>query len=265
MPNEVNCPNIALAEYMADIIEILEGEKPVVVHNKIANPEQRIAAFRNTNKKWIVSVAMISEGVDIKRLRVLVYLPYATTELAFRQSLGRVVRSMGHDDMSSAYVVMPTLKKLEDYARKVENEMGPAHRKGSGQPKFKVCPSCENKCSLGATECNECGHEFPEQKPNVFECEKCKAVNPVGAESCYSCGHKFSSSFTVELRDALRMGAIIKGMDLDEEEVKIGEQIGESVMKDILGSGDENLIKLISKIPPEAFGRLQKIIDRNSV
>ena len=61
------------------------------------------------------------------------------------------------------------------------------------------------------------------------------------------------------------MGAIIKGMDLDEEEVKIGEQIGESVMKDILGSGDENLIKLISKIPPEAFGRLQKIIDRNSI
>ena len=47
----VIAPNIALAEYMADIIEILEGEKPVVVHNKIANPEQRIAAFRNTNKK----------------------------------------------------------------------------------------------------------------------------------------------------------------------------------------------------------------------
>ena len=71
MQGLVIAPNIALAEYMADIIEILEGEKPVV-HNKIANPEQRIAAFRNTNKKWIVSVAMISKGVDIKRLRVLV-------------------------------------------------------------------------------------------------------------------------------------------------------------------------------------------------
>ena len=140
----------------------------------------------NPNKRWIVSVAMISEGVDIKRLRVLVYLPYATTELAFRQSLGRVVRSMGHDDMSSAYIIMPTLKKLEDHARKVENEMGPAHRKGSGQPKFKVCPSCENKCSLGATECNECGHEFPENKPNEFECDTCKTLNPAGAESCYA-------------------------------------------------------------------------------
>ena len=50
--------------------EMLEKEKPTLVHSNLSNCEERIAAFRNTNKKWIVSVAMISEGVDIKRLRV---------------------------------------------------------------------------------------------------------------------------------------------------------------------------------------------------
>ena len=34
------------------------------------------------------------------------------------------------------------------------------------------------------------------------------------------------SSFTVELRDALRMGAIIKGMDLDEEEIELVNRLG---------------------------------------
>ena len=35
---------------------------------------------------------MIGEGVDIQRLRVLVYLPRARTDLRFRQAMGRVVR-----------------------------------------------------------------------------------------------------------------------------------------------------------------------------
>jgi len=80
-------------------------------------------------KRWLVSVAMISEGVDIKRLRILIYLPYAQTELAFRQAMGRVVRSLGDDDYSRAYVVMPTHRVLEEWARRVEREMSPAHRR----------------------------------------------------------------------------------------------------------------------------------------
>jgi hypothetical protein len=55
-----------------------------------------------TDKRWIASVAMISEGVDIKRFRVLMYLPNALTELAFRQAIGRVVRSIGPTDDTRA-------------------------------------------------------------------------------------------------------------------------------------------------------------------
>ena len=76
----VIAPNIEMAEYLACLIEQIEGEAPILVHSKMGNSESKIKAFKNTSKRWLVSVAMISEGVDIPRLRVLVYLPNALTE-----------------------------------------------------------------------------------------------------------------------------------------------------------------------------------------
>src|SRR6185437_6383595 len=130
----VIAPNIEVAEYMSALLEKLEHEKPMLVHSHMANAEARIASFKNTDRRWLVSVAMISEGVDIKRLRILVYLPYAQTELAFRQAMGRVVRSLGEDDYSRAYVVMPTHRVLEEYARRVEREMSPTAAKEAQPP-----------------------------------------------------------------------------------------------------------------------------------
>ena len=89
----VIAPSIEMAEYMSKILEIIEGEKPTIVHSQMTNSEYKIDRFRDSEKRWIVSVNMISEGVDIKRLRVLVYLPNSQTELSFRQALGRVVRT----------------------------------------------------------------------------------------------------------------------------------------------------------------------------
>ena len=66
---------------------------PFLVHCQLPIADANINAFRNLDWRWIVSVALISEGFDIKRLRVLVYLPNALTELAFRQAIGRVVRN----------------------------------------------------------------------------------------------------------------------------------------------------------------------------
>ena len=49
--------------------------------------------FRVSHDPWIVTVNMVSEGVDIRRLRVVVYLTSRLTQLAFRQIFGRVVRT----------------------------------------------------------------------------------------------------------------------------------------------------------------------------
>ena len=48
--------------------------------------------FAHGTDPWIVAVRMVSEGVDIPRLRVGVYATTTTTELFFRQAVGRLVR-----------------------------------------------------------------------------------------------------------------------------------------------------------------------------
>ena len=258
----VIAPNIEVAEYMSALLEQLEDEKPVLVHSQMPNAEARIASFKNTNKRWLVSVAMISEGVDIKRLRILVYLPYAQTELAFRQAMGRVVRSLGDEDYSRAYVVMPTHRILEEWARRVELEMSPGVRKEGSKPTTKICPSCEAPNPRDAKSCKECDHEFP-PRPEAFKaCEECGSLNLMGAESCLACGHSFRTTFEITLNEALRVGAIVRGMDLGEDEVRDGEENKAEILANVLGSGDDALIKVIKQLPEESWGRLRRILNR---
>ena len=257
----VIAPNISMAKYMAKLIKSIEGEAPIVVHSDMAHPDARIKAFRNTDKRWIVSVAMISEGVDIKRLRVLIYLPYALTDLAFRQAIGRVVRTMGPDDDTRAYVVMPSTQLFETYARRVEQEMSPAARKILPEPRTKKCPICRTECELSATTCDCCGYEFPASGgPQFKACSNCSALNPSGATSCHACGTQFGSSFSLTLDEALRTGAIVRGMEIDEDDVKEGERIAQPVREKILKSGDNTLVRIIRALPDESFGRLKDIL-----
>lgn len=55
----------------------------------------RIARFAEGTLPWIVAVRMVSEGVDIPRLRLGVFATTTTTELFFRQAVGRFVRHTG--------------------------------------------------------------------------------------------------------------------------------------------------------------------------
>lgn len=256
----VIAPSIEMAEYMVDLIEVLEGERPLLVHSQMPNPESRIKAFRNTDKRWLVSVAMVSEGVDIKRLRVLVYLPNALTELAFRQAIGRVVRTAGPDDDTRAYVVMPSFETFEVYARRVEEEMSSAVRSAKDEPRTKRCGVCGHECALGDKECPSCGHEFPVAPKRTKPCGKCGALNPVTANSCHACGESFSQTFTLTLDEALRAGAIVRGMDLEESEVREAEQMAPNVRNSILRSGDNRLVRILNTLPDESWARLKSIL-----
>jgi superfamily II DNA or RNA helicase len=257
----VIAPDIDMAIYMARLLEMIEGEAPTIVHSKLSNPEARIKAFRNTDKRWIVSVAMISEGVDIKRLRVLVHLPKATTELAFRQAMGRVVRTAGPDDDTRAYVIMPSIKLFEEYARKVELEMSPTVRFGDPKPKHKKCPVCRTECELSAKTCDCCGYEFPTTDGHTFKpCSSCGALNPKGATECHACGEPLGVSINITLNDALRTGVITRGMDIEETDVQEGERIAKPIREKVLKSGDDVLIRIIRVLPEESYARLQSIL-----
>jgi superfamily II DNA or RNA helicase len=256
----VIAPSIEMADYFAKLIELVDGETPIVVHSQTPNAENKIKAFRNTTKRWLVSVAMVSEGVDIPRLRVLLYLPSAFTELAFRQAIGRAVRSMGPEDDTRAYVVMPAFETFEHYARRVEEEMSPAART---EPKVtsKRCPACREECDLGAKECASCGYEFPAPKGRFKACEACDGLNPVTAKACQHCGKSFLQNFTLTLDEAMRTGAIVRGMDIGEEEVRTGEEIAPELRAGILRSGDAKLVHIIRTLPEESYARLVNILE----
>lgn len=257
----VIAPSIGVAEYMAELLEKLDGEKPMLVHSQMPNAEARIAAFKNSNRRWIVSVAMISEGVDIKRLRLLVYLPNAKTELAFRQAMGRVVRTLGPDDHSRAYVVMPTLGIFEEYARRVEREMALAGVKPEGPTDTKICGKCGGENAKTATECTSCGAEFPKRKQKFVACPHCEGLNRAGAQVCDHCGLSLKTSYEITLNEALRMGAIVRGMDLGEDEVQDAEKNKKQILRDILASGDDAIIRLVKQLPEESYGRLRRILN----
>jgi len=251
----VIAPSIKVAEYMSKILLKLTGEKPILVHSDDTNSEDKISAFRNSNKKWIVSVAMISEGVDIKRLRLLVYLPNPQTELSFRQAIGRVVRSTDKDDDSSAYVIMPRHKIFEEYADRVELEMKPFFNNEKIKQDFKRCPKCENECKVDENVCSECNFEFPVKKTIFKNCVKCEALNTLGAKNCQKCGESFEITYRIDLESALRDGGIARGVEIDEEEVQLSEKHYEKLRKDILESGDAGMINLLKKHPKELLAK----------
>jgi superfamily II DNA or RNA helicase len=65
---------------------------------------------------------MVSEGVDIPRLRVGVYATPARTELFFRQVVGRFVRRTPQPRRQMSYLLMPADPDLKLLAAQVEEE-----------------------------------------------------------------------------------------------------------------------------------------------
>jgi superfamily II DNA or RNA helicase len=256
-------PNIKVAEYMAKILEKLTNEKPIIVHSKTPNTEDRIEAFRYSKKDWLVSVAMISEGVDIKRLRVLIYLPNPQTELAFRQAVGRVVRNHDREDDSRAYVIMPTHNIFEEYARRVEREMQGKHLKLTDKEvNYKKCPICSTENILKALDCSHCGYIFPTNEEKKKACKKCGHLNSIYLNECENCNSGFGIEYDLTLNNALRMGGIAREMDVDEDDVTNAERYYEDIRKEIIASGDARVIEVLSLFPEESLYKLKKILNK---
>lgn len=76
-----------------------------------------IEMFDGDATKWLVSVRMVSEGVDIPRFRVGVYASNYLTELFFRQVVGRLVRVDRQFEDQSSFLYLPAHGTLAEYAR----------------------------------------------------------------------------------------------------------------------------------------------------
>ena len=92
------------------------GVKPVVATSEDPSASAKIAAFANSRDPWIVAVRMVSEGVDIPRLRVGVFATNTTTELFFRQAVGRLVRWRRGTGNDPAAMFIPDDPRLRTWA-----------------------------------------------------------------------------------------------------------------------------------------------------
>ena len=127
----------------------------------------------------------------------------------------------------------------------------------------KICPACHAENELSGTTCDSCGYQFPAAGPALYKtCADCGALNPRWATSYHSCGVSFSSSFVLTLDEALRTGAIVRGMDLAEDEVQLGEAMAAPVRDRIIASGDEQLVRILRVLPEESFARLKGILEQ---
>lgn len=100
----------------------IAGEQPELVMSDEPGASRRIAEFAASDRRWLVSVLMVSEGVDIPRLRVGVYATAARTELFFRQVVGRFIRATPGPRRQMSYLLMPADSRLKALAHEIELE-----------------------------------------------------------------------------------------------------------------------------------------------
>jgi superfamily II DNA or RNA helicase len=106
------------------LVRELTGEYPEVVYaaDDAEDKVDKIERYRRGNKKWICAIRKISEGVDIKRLRVEVLASRPSTELLFRQVVGRIVRVDDEERPGDATVFMAKFPQLVEWAGKIRKE-----------------------------------------------------------------------------------------------------------------------------------------------
>ena len=111
------------ARAIAKVLRGVTGKPPVVVVHTDARASEKLAAFTESRDPWIVAVNMVSEGVDIPRLRVGIYATAAKTPLIFRQIIGRFVRTIAGRSVEPSWVYLPADGVLRAHAADVEREL----------------------------------------------------------------------------------------------------------------------------------------------
>lgn len=107
------------AKGIAALLRSRFGVGATVVTSDDPEASDRIHAFADGRDPWLVAVRMVSEGVDIPRLRVGVYATTTTTDLFFRQAVGRFVRWVPGVRDQRAWLFLPDDPRLRIRASEI--------------------------------------------------------------------------------------------------------------------------------------------------
>jgi superfamily II DNA or RNA helicase len=117
------------ARGIAEILTDQLGVSATVATSDDPDATRKISAFADSDAPWIVAVRMVSEGVDIPRLRLGVYATNTVTELFFRQAVGRLVRWTGGAGAQTAYMFIPDDIRLRTFAANIAEQRRHSLRK----------------------------------------------------------------------------------------------------------------------------------------
>jgi superfamily II DNA or RNA helicase len=119
------------AKAIATIMEERLGISPSIATSDDPTASEKISRFADGIAPWIVAVRMVSEGVDIPRLRVGVYATNTVTELFFRQAVGRLVRWNARLGRQAAYMFIPDDVRLRRFGAAIAEQRRHSLRKES--------------------------------------------------------------------------------------------------------------------------------------
>lgn len=129
---------------MAKAIERITGDEVCVVTHDDKDSADRIDQFERSNAPYIAAVNMVSEGVDIPRLRFVAFCRHTESEMLFRQIVGRVIRKTRDNDEVAAQVYVPAFSSMMEFGNRLwdEAKAGMRERVTAG---VIACPRC-NQC-----------------------------------------------------------------------------------------------------------------------
>lgn len=104
------------ARSIAELLSVRHGVDAKIALSDDPRASDVIAEFAASADPWIVAVRMISEGVDIPRLRVAVFATTTTTAMFFRQAVGRIARWTPGIRNQKAWMYLPDDVRLRSHA-----------------------------------------------------------------------------------------------------------------------------------------------------
>lgn len=107
------------AREISKLVTSISGLSPRIVLSDDPSASKKIDTFANGSEPWIIAVRMISEGVDVPRLRVAVFATTTTTALFFRQAVGRIARWTPGLAVQPAYFFVPDDHRLRGHAASI--------------------------------------------------------------------------------------------------------------------------------------------------
>lgn len=107
------------AKGIAELLRRRHGVDAKIALSDDPRASDIIEAFGRSDEPWIVAVRMISEGVDIPRLRVAVFASTTTTPMFFRQAVGRIARWTTGLRSQKAFMFLPDDARLRGHAANI--------------------------------------------------------------------------------------------------------------------------------------------------